>query len=1132
METALKRVKISQSLLESIATQIVKGESVAVIAPRHGGKSYVTKHVLSKLKACGLSPQHCSFYRSEVIDTEKDVVGFLAKQVTDSGPAATIGEFFEGLHRQSIESGKRAVLSLAHVDSLHADLAATVLRQIRAEVNAGTIVALITAESHIFDLVTGPDSCFNAAHEYLLQGFDRDCFGAEFASWKSVTGIQFESDDAAFEEFFRTTGGNTSLVRRFLHNWLDRRVTEELSSAPITVADIKRIFQRLIALGAHGTLFFQRAAEITSSDLSAIKYIDQLLSDCVVPASPGKPSLLELSGVAVADGPSLQFSSPLMRDFIRSHFHPIHLGDIHALAGEWAIAFEHYRRSDGALPCRRPVNFADGVTVASVVQQLCKRFKSLDALDRLKTTLSDGLVSIFGIECVRFLHRAADGNWTGGSRDTDACHGQLPVPDPKVGLQELSKDGRRTGFCLTLGGVAPETLESIYVQDSEVASVSPHRATLLKEALEGFKEAYEAHVKDLVEQWRLEFGAAVRQSLNRALESLFLDAASSDPSSVLRSFGEALTTGTPWFQSARLQSPGEALDPGTEIGKLTARVRELGGARIQCSRAGCVIPVRVDGFEKVLVLEGEAKLSPEVIQDELEKVHDPLLRAIKESKRSMLVRNTLDRLSEAIFIFDEGDKLVYMNEPAAAVCGRDSVAGWQTRVAGDSVPNEIAGAVRAPTDRCRRVVSFAGQIGSEQSRWTLVSDYLEERKERLGTSVHIQEESFFRVLLGAYRVAVSARSEQEALDQLLDVLPKVSWIRKYKYEAEKNQLTAETCIDSREGVQERFKGLKLRDESSLHCVKTGEAAVFWYPDKEIDLSQGRHFTKRGLEVIVSADPPKKDELEKKKGDYWIDFPLKYGTKVEGKFTLPCDQDLSPERFEMYQALANILGEVLNEKRRLAPRAPTATKSSGAGLWMRSYTSSGAMLNLAHSSNRRLPQDEGLGYDAIRIKRDEANKESWRAIDEGRPIIFKFDPDGSEGASSKTQSGLEVVTRRNPPFAEELGKMAGDLWIDFPVWLQNGTCGKVTVPCEETFTPEYVSMLDVVIEEMTKVTSLSLAPDFVGLSAIAAYYQQVAEHSADPNLSKHLEIANQLLSAFLEKVDKLSRFPEKEEKLTS
>jgi len=107
----------------------------------------------------------------------------------------------------------------------------------------------------------------------------------------------------------------------------------------------------------------------------------------------------------------------------------------------------------------------------------------------------------------------------------------------------------------------------------------------------------------------------------------------------------------------------------------------------------------------------------------------------------------------------------------------------------------------------------------------------------------------------------------------------------------------------------------------------------------------RFITTNGIEVVNVRSPSHVALLNKRPGDYWVDFPLMTAKKPLGKATFDCDSDLSPQRFELLGVLAEMVSGLLET----AFRSAQLEKESR---WMQ-HAAHVAMANTTHNIASRI-----------------------------------------------------------------------------------------------------------------------------------------------------------------------------------
>lgn len=115
---------------------------------------------------------------------------------------------------------------------------------------------------------------------------------------------------------------------------------------------------------------------------------------------------------------------------------------------------------------------------------------------------------------------------------------------------------------------------------------------------------------------------------------------------------------------------------------------------------------------------------------------------------------------------------------------------------------------------------------------------------------------------------------------------------------------------------------------------------------------------------------------------------------------------------------------------------------------------------------RSPEAEAFEHGQVLLPdRGVPNSHSWDCFDRGEPVAFSYDPGRPDLEAYKTPSGLRVRNLVDPLCPKELTKLAGELWIDFPLYCR-GTqmeLGKLSLSCGEDFGPESFGILRVLAE---------------------------------------------------------------------
>ncbi len=413
----------------------------------------------------------------------------------------------------------------------------------------------ITGESHIFDLVNGPDSEFNCSNEFILQGMEETLYIAEGRRWAERLGVELDDPDRYLRKAHELTGGNLSFLRRLLHSSVDKAFNETSESGVrLLAAEIEKQFDHLLSLGTYGSTYFQQAGELIASNPDCWPKLLELMQG-KRPAIEGQaPDFLELAGIALGHEGRLEFSSPLMRRFVGDYFGPRRRGDLEALSGDFESAFANYRES-GLIRSYRPSNFQDGLVVTSIVRRLCRSFRESN-LENLKLYLLNALELILGFRHITYLVRGANGSWRVAE---DLPSSQIPEefwrflknlrPVPGS-CALLGPDVRAShGIAVALADAAgSQTALAAFVvwEPPSARAIGTKRMELLQELCEEYASAYVRTIRTQWETRRDLLQARLDETSTRVFSGLFVEHTS--PASVLRESAAALLSGDAPFK--------------------------------------------------------------------------------------------------------------------------------------------------------------------------------------------------------------------------------------------------------------------------------------------------------------------------------------------------------------------------------------------------------------------------------------------------------------------------------------------------------------------------------------------------------------------------------------------------------
>ena len=206
-----------------------------------------------------------------------------------------------------------------YVDGMSHSLARLLLQAIRVRVTDRKIIALLSGETDLRELVHGSKSEFNCANQYVLQGFDLDAFREQARLYAEALNLRFENELEAGEYLWRLTGGNIHQLRVLFCAITESRVSRREDPRPILkTSDIPQSLYQIEAPGVCRAEVFRQATRLINHEPNGWPDLENLIAGQTVQVhgvDSDAPGPLELAGVAVREGNELRLASPLMRDF-------------------------------------------------------------------------------------------------------------------------------------------------------------------------------------------------------------------------------------------------------------------------------------------------------------------------------------------------------------------------------------------------------------------------------------------------------------------------------------------------------------------------------------------------------------------------------------------------------------------------------------------------------------------------------------------------------------------------------------------------------------------------------------------------------------------------------------------------
>jgi hypothetical protein len=352
MEMPFEYRRIGSAFHRELADLVSSGQSAVLLSLRDLGKRFVLRKLSGNLalERTALVVE-VEFPHDPPVFEASVVQKILTTSVLSAAPGCSFEPSPEGglldAVKQLCDRQQRAVVMLAsNVDSLAHHLAQLLLREARVLVEKHHLTAVFTGEENLRDLVYGPESEFNCAHQFVLQGFEKEAFMDYMRQRREIAQVPFADEPECLHRLFYHTDGNIHLARAALWAWLETharaRDSADKKLEPEELAEFLRVFPVSDACGMdvfHSTTrVFARSPEAWG-DLENLK---RGLN--VIVAAASEPRAIELSGLAVREKDRVRFASDIMERFARRFYDDCRLGDLYAVHGDWERAFEFYQR--------------------------------------------------------------------------------------------------------------------------------------------------------------------------------------------------------------------------------------------------------------------------------------------------------------------------------------------------------------------------------------------------------------------------------------------------------------------------------------------------------------------------------------------------------------------------------------------------------------------------------------------------------------------------------------------------------------------------------------------------------------------------------------------------------------------
>ncbi len=561
--------KVDQGFTDELTQLLQAGKSAVLVGARDLGKSYLLRQLA---KALANDPAmlviEVEFPREPpLIDTEtigrlisRSVSRAAQHDLTNSSGNAGLLWSVRGL----CEHENRSVVLLAsNVDCLAHHQAQQFLREMRVLVNARRLAVVLTGEENLRDLVTGPDSEFNCAEQFLIQAYAEDKFCEYMGRRHEFVQVAFADPGAALRALCQATGGNIFLGKATLWVWLELCDCEcAPGPSPVTTDCWVSFLKGIPPFEKCDVTVFHHMAQIIGRAPGEWAALQRLLERGTTPISQPGPSELELAGLAVREAGRLRFASPMVERFARSYYDHCRMGDLYAVQGDWKTALGYYEQVPDDRR-QRPCGTDDRPHVALVAKALAAVLyteatrkddppppdgelieREREKLEQVKELFVRGCQRVLGFPEVTFWTWREEWVPLEGPRPSVEAEAisrkalEQTKREP-LGWQEVAADLQPQVALAVLPSIRRDHRDAVVVTSPRPAfGTSRERRKLLRELIDQFAIAYHRSIANYGMALRLK---TQREHLDTAAEIVnALGDAVRDPRETLQRAGKAL----------------------------------------------------------------------------------------------------------------------------------------------------------------------------------------------------------------------------------------------------------------------------------------------------------------------------------------------------------------------------------------------------------------------------------------------------------------------------------------------------------------------------------------------------------------------------------------------------------------
>jgi signal transduction histidine kinase/GAF domain-containing protein len=966
-------VKVGPALFQNVAELVERGDSVVLLAPRFGGKRYSTKRISRILGERG-SGLVASIRADDEIDSPERFAAALTSSLESDGgqPACGGDPLFGRLDAFWERHQRRAVLLASHVDGLRHDIAQQFLEGVRVRVEARQLVVVLGGDQSLRYLVHGPNSEFNCADQFVLQGFEWSEFHAWLEQYCRVLNMRVTPEVG--REFFEQAGGSLYVLRALLWQALDARGKHGDGGAIcLTAEDARKRIRLEWATTAADAAVFRHGIECVARDPSCWADLEHLIegTECL-PVRGYGPGSLEMSGFAVRQGGSICLASPAIEDFVRSYYDPRRLADLYATNGEWKEAFGRYEK----LPepqWTRPLSSGDRDELKSVLHSLSAEIAEAakTGTELVAKLTAQGMTLLLGLSEMTFwrfgegweLEREVWGRLAETDR-YDLARAFPSSPQNVSRLLDLPDTSSRLAVAATVR-VFDDTKPRVVVLSGMASqkALSRERQKAAEELLKIFLAAYEhaSEIQSLREQ------KSIRQRhveiLNAILDAIGIEIL--DVQYVIKAAARELRKlgyrrvhccmvdpERKWIRGVWDDSDQKPLidlaamtayvlsDPTRDIQPYVATqgkhmiipdaskepLVNQPIVKLTGMKALALVPIldQDDSVLGTIHVEREDKRVPtEQEVTDLELFGRLLATVISLSEQVTLLEKALDEIFDPIAIIDPTYRCRYANAEASRML--QVPTGWRSWGGAGQLEGEDANRLRPLLeDAFSTKKKHADQLsdltgGAPGNRYHAFTSTIEDGNRRVvGAVTHLQDLTSLHRVADMLNLVIRAGRSGKALEAVLEAMGKLGheWARIYllRGNGEQKQLVSSLSVGPVQSELAAFNrgevvlSSHVPGHHSWLCLERGDALIFRWDPGGVEGAETR--TSKGLPVVITREPEFPQLFHKKPGDYWIDMPLLAGREWLGKLSTDCQEHMEPRRYWMLKILGALVSQII------------------------------------------------------------------------------------------------------------------------------------------------------------------------------------------------------------------------------